>query len=90
MDKKVYETMVNPDNQRVKNENVVFGTINKKTDYHLLERYKIDDRMLIEHIKEKDEFIKAQKKLNDNLKEVIRLLVEENRKIKERLDDYGI
>lgn len=87
---KDYQKMINPDNKRRNNDNAIYGTINKVTDYHLIEKYQVENKTLLAHMLEKDEHIKKQNILNDKLIKVIENQNNEINKMKERLDKYGI
>ena len=82
--------MTSPDNKRKNNHNVAYGNIDGIVDYHLIGNFKINGKTIKEHFKEKDEMIERQNKSIEQFKKVFEIQNEEIRKMKERLDRYGI
>lgn len=82
--------MNDKNNTRRDTENTIFGNIKEVIDFHLIENFEIDNIKLKKHFEVLYKEVEMLKLRNERLVEVITELHTENKKIKERLDNYGI
>lgn len=87
---KDYSRMVNPENKRKNNHNVVYGNIKGLVDYHKLENYYLNGKTIKDILIEQEKSNELSEKRELAMLDVIKELHKEIKELKEKVKEYGI